>query len=73
MKYSLLIIGDNKVDGDGGEVDGDGGDGDGDQWRWLRGHFHVPAGCQNRDFCPPKFIDDGGGATELFLENCRLL
>jgi hypothetical protein len=30
MNYSLLIIGDNKVDGDGGEVDGDGGDGDGD-------------------------------------------
>jgi hypothetical protein len=27
---SLLIIGDSKVDGDGGEVDGDGGDGDGD-------------------------------------------
>jgi hypothetical protein len=30
---SLLIIGDSKVDGDGGEVDGDGGDGDGDRWR----------------------------------------
>jgi hypothetical protein len=30
MNYSLLIIGDNKVDGDGGEVDGDSGDGDGD-------------------------------------------
>jgi hypothetical protein len=30
MNYSLLIIGDSKVDGDGGEVDGDGGDGDGD-------------------------------------------
>jgi hypothetical protein len=27
MNYSLLIIGDSKVDGDGGEVDGD-GDGD---------------------------------------------
>jgi hypothetical protein len=27
MNYSLLIIGDSKVDGDGGEVDGDGGDG----------------------------------------------
>jgi hypothetical protein len=24
MNYSLLIIGDSKVDGDGGEVDGDG-------------------------------------------------
>jgi hypothetical protein len=30
MNYSLLIIGDSKVDGDGSEVDGDGGDGDGD-------------------------------------------
>jgi hypothetical protein len=49
MNYSLLIIGDSKVDGDGGEVDGDGGDGDGDRWRWLRGHFPVPAGCRNRD------------------------
>jgi hypothetical protein len=34
MNYSLLIIGDNKVDGDGGEVDGDGGDGDGDRWNY---------------------------------------
>jgi hypothetical protein len=73
MNYSLLIIGDSKVDGDGGEVDGDGGDGDGDRWRWLRGHFPVPAGCRNRDFCPPKFVGGGGGATELFLENCRFL
>jgi hypothetical protein len=31
MNYSLLIIGDIKVDGDGGEVDEDGGDGDGDR------------------------------------------
>jgi hypothetical protein len=30
MNYSLHIIGDSKVDGDGGEVDGDSGDGDGD-------------------------------------------
>jgi hypothetical protein len=65
MNYSLLIIGDNKVDGDGG-------DSDGDQWRWLRGHFPDPTGCQNRDFCPSKFVDGGGGAAELFLENCRL-
>jgi hypothetical protein len=72
MNYSLLIIGDIKVDGDGGKVDGDGGDGDGDQWRWLRGHFPVPAGYRNRDFCPPKFIGGGGEATELFLEICRL-
>jgi hypothetical protein len=64
--YSLLIIGDSKVDGDGSEVDGDGGDRDGYQWRWLRGHFPVLAGCQNRDFYLPKFVDGGGGATELF-------
>jgi hypothetical protein len=36
MNYSLLIIGDSKVHGDGSKVDGDGGDGDGDRWRWLR-------------------------------------
>jgi hypothetical protein len=30
MNYSLLIIGDSKVDGDGGEVDGDDGEVDGD-------------------------------------------
>jgi hypothetical protein len=29
MNFSLLIIGDSKVDGDGGEVDGDGGEVDG--------------------------------------------
>jgi hypothetical protein len=66
MNYSLLIIGDSKVDGDGSEVDGDG---DGDRWRWLRGHFPILAGCRNRDLCPLKFVDGGGGATELFLEN----
>jgi hypothetical protein len=71
VNYSLLIIGDSKVDGDGSEVDRDGGDSDGDQWRWLRGHFPIPAGCRNRDFCPPKFVDGGGEAMELFLENCR--
>jgi hypothetical protein len=65
MNYSLLIIGDIKVDGDSGDVDGDG-------WRWLRGHLPVPAGCQNRDFCPPKFVDGSGGAAELFLKICRL-
>jgi hypothetical protein len=68
MNYSLLIIGDCKVDGDGGEIDGGGRDGEGDQWRWLREHFPIPAGCQNRGFCPPKFIDGGGEAAKLFLE-----
>jgi hypothetical protein len=38
------------------ETDGDG----------PGGHFPVLAGCWNRDFCPPKFIGGGGGATELF-------
>jgi hypothetical protein len=37
------------------------------------GHFPVPTGCRNRDFCPPKFVDGGGGTAELFLENFRLL
>jgi hypothetical protein len=66
LNYSLLIIGDSKVDGDGSEVDGDGRDGDGDRWRWLQGHFPIPAGCQNRDFCPPKFVFNGNRAMELF-------
>jgi hypothetical protein len=44
---------------------------DGDQWRWLREHFPVPARCQNRDFCPPKFVGGGGGAARLFLGNHR--
>ena len=42
--YSLLIMGISNGDGDGG----------GDRWRWLRGHFLVPAGCQNRDFLSPE-------------------
>jgi hypothetical protein len=72
MIYSLLIIVDSKVDGDGGEIDGDGRDGDGDRWRLLWGHFPFSAGCQNRDFCPPKFISGVGGATELFWKFRRL-
>jgi hypothetical protein len=38
------------------ETDGDG----------SGGHFPIPAGCQNKDFCPPKFVGGGGGAVELF-------
>jgi hypothetical protein len=38
------------------ETDGDG----------SGGHFPVPAGCRNRDLCPPKFVDGGGGDAELF-------
>jgi hypothetical protein len=45
---------------------------DGDRWRWLRGQFPIPAGCRNRDLCPPKFVFDGGGAEELFWEKRRL-
>jgi hypothetical protein len=70
VNYFLLIIGDIKVDGDGSEVNGDGEDSD--RWRWLRGHFPVPAGCQNRDFCPPKFVFDGSGAAKLFWKKHRL-
>jgi hypothetical protein len=29
-------------------------------------YFPILAWCRNRDFCPPKFIGGGGGATELF-------
>jgi hypothetical protein len=32
----------------------------------------ILAGCRNRDFCPPKFVFDGGGAAELFWEKRRL-
>jgi hypothetical protein len=72
MNYSLLIKGDSKVDRDSGEVDGDGGDGDGDRWRWLWGHFPILAGCQNRDFCSPKFIGGGGGDAKFFWKFRRL-
>jgi hypothetical protein len=30
------------------------------------GHFPIPAGFQNRDFYPPKFIGGGSGAAGLF-------
>ena len=42
--YSLLIMGISNGDGDGG----------GDRRRWLRGHFPILAGCQNKDFLSPK-------------------
>jgi hypothetical protein len=32
------------------------------------GKFPIPAGCQNRDLCPPKLVSDGGGAAELFVD-----
>jgi hypothetical protein len=37
------------------------------------GHFPVPAGCQNRDFCPSKFVGGGGRAAGLFLKKHRLI
>jgi hypothetical protein len=37
------------------------------------GALPRPAGCQNRDFCPPKLVFDGGGAVELYWEKCRLI
>jgi hypothetical protein len=30
--------------------------------------FPIPAGCQNRDLCPPKLVFDGGGVAELFVD-----
>jgi hypothetical protein len=42
-------------------------------WDVTRGHFPVPAGCRNRDFCPPKFVGGGGGATKLFWKFRRPL
>jgi hypothetical protein len=56
--YSLLIMGDINDDEDGSGVDGDG----------SGGQFPIPAGCRNRDFCPPKLVSDGGGAAEIFLD-----
>ena len=38
-------------------------------WRWLRGQFPVPAGCRNRDFCPPKLVLNSGGARSRILRN----
>jgi hypothetical protein len=65
-------MGDNNVDGDGGEVDGDGGGDngvDGDDF----GGFPIPAGYRNREFCPPKLVFNGGGVVELYWEKRRLI
>jgi len=32
------------------------------------GAIPHPGRCQNRDFCPPNLVCDGGGATELFVD-----
>jgi hypothetical protein len=42
MNYSLLIIGDSKVDGDGGEVDGDGSGGTSPSWQGAGTETSVP-------------------------------
>jgi hypothetical protein len=72
MNYSLLIIGDNKVDGDGGEVDGDGGevdgdggDGDGDRWRWLWGTSPSRKGAGTETSIPRN-----SSAAAAELRNC---
>jgi hypothetical protein len=37
------------------------------------GHFPVPTGCRNRDFCPPKLVFNDGGAAKLYLGKRRLV
>jgi hypothetical protein len=32
------------------------------------GHFPIPAGYRNRDFCLPKFVGGGGRAVKLLWE-----
>jgi hypothetical protein len=36
------------------------------------GALPRPGKVPERDFCPPKFVFDGGGAAELFWKFCRL-
>ena len=36
------------------------------RWRWIRGHFPVPAGCRHRNSGPPKLDGDGGGDRNCF-------
>ncbi|KAK1607886.1 hypothetical protein QYE76_031559 [Lolium multiflorum] len=52
--YSLLIMGDNNGDEDGGGVDGDG----------FRGHFPIPVACRNTSV-PRTWLRDGGGYGTL--------
>jgi hypothetical protein len=60
--YSLLIMGVSNGDEYGGGIDGDGSV-----------EFPIPAGCRNRDFCPPKLVFDSGSAAELFVDGGFLL
>jgi hypothetical protein len=62
MNYSLLIIGDSKVDGDGGEVDGDDGDGDGDG---SRGTSPSRQGAETETSIPRN-----SSTTAAKLQNC---
>ena len=48
-------------DEDGDEVDEDG----------SGGHFPIPAGCRNRDFCPPELGLTTAAAAEVFMDEGR--
>src|SRR5215217_213273 len=48
-----------------GDEDG-GGDGSGVDGEAFRGHFPAPAGCRNRDSCPPDLGFAMAAALELF-------
>jgi hypothetical protein len=50
--YSLLIMGDINVDGDGGEVDGDGGGGDGFNGDGSGGTFPSWQGAGIESYVP---------------------
>ena len=59
--YSLLIMGVSNGDEDGGGVDGDG----------FQGNSPSRQGAGTEIYVPRTRVFDGGGATELFLENDR--
>jgi hypothetical protein len=50
--YSLLIMGDSNVDGDGGEVDGDGGGGDGVDGDGSEGTSPSRQGARTETYVP---------------------
>ncbi|KAK1666959.1 hypothetical protein QYE76_055118 [Lolium multiflorum] len=55
MENYSLLMGDSSGDEDGGGVDGGA----------FRGHFPVPAACEQRLLSPGSWLRDGGGSGSL--------
>jgi hypothetical protein len=67
--YSLLIMGDSNIDGDGGEVDGDGSGGDGVDGDGSGGNSSSWQGAETETYVPRNWSSTAAALRNFTWEN----